>query len=130
MAMRSEAQQPTHDTKEATPDHQWDLALDIASELWLYGEYVVEMDPIPAQRVVDVRWAALQASRLLGDRAKIRVTEMRWGKDPRITMSVRFIDPHGRGLQRAQEGLDALLRSVQEAQTHQRVRATLRRARS
>jgi hypothetical protein len=118
MTMRSVARDPNHDTSEPGGDRQWDLAIDIASELWLYGEYVVEMDPLPAQRLVDVQWAALEAGHLLGARATIRVTETRRKPDPRVTVRVTFVDPNGRGLQRAQEGLDALLRSVQEAQSH------------
>ena len=117
-------------TTEPTGDRQWDLAIDIASELWLHGEYVVELDPLPAQRIVDIRWAALEAGHLLGARAKIRVTEVRRRPERRVTVSVRFVDPNGRSLQRAQEGLDALLQSVQEAQSHEDVRAASRRDRS
>lgn len=125
--MRSVSPEPIHGTIEPGGDRQWDLAIDIASELWLYGEYVVELDPLPAQRLVDIRWAALEAGHLLGARAEIRVTQTRREPDPRVTVSVRFVDPHGRSLQRAQEGLDALLRSVQKAQSHKEARAASRR---
>jgi hypothetical protein len=127
MTMRSVAREPIQDTSEPGGDRQWDLAIEIASELWLYGEYVVEMDALPAQALVDVRWAALEAGHLLGARAKISVTETRRTPCRRVTVSVRFVDPNGRGLQRAQEGLDALLRSVQEAQSHEVVRPASRR---
>lgn len=128
--MRSVSREPIQATSEPGGDRQWDLAIDIASELWLYGEYAVELDPLPAQRLVDVRWAALEAGRLLGARAVIRVTETRPMPDPRVTVSVRYVDPSGRSLQRAQEGLDALLRSVQNAQSRNDTRAAPRRGRS
>jgi len=121
--MRSVSREPNQETSEPGGDRQWDLAIDIASELWLYGEYVAELDPLPAQRLVDIRWAALEAGRLLGARAKVRVTETRRKPDPRVTVSVRYVDPNGRSLQRAQEGLDALLRSVQNAQSRNDARA-------
>lgn len=126
MMMRSVSREPIHDTSGPGGDRRWDLAIDIASELWLYGEYVVELDPLPAQRLVDVHWAALEAGHLLGARAKIRVTATRRWPDPRVTVTVRYVDPNGRDLRRAQEGLDALLRSVQKAQSHKRARASSR----
>jgi hypothetical protein len=124
--MRSETRVPIKDTSEPAVDRQWDLAIDIASELWLRGEYVVELDPLPAQRLVDVQWAALQAGHLLGAEASICVTKHRL-LDPRVTVTVRYVDPTGRGLQRAQEGLDNLLRSVLETRCHKGVRAVPRR---
>ena len=115
--MRPVSRESVHDNGEPGGDRRWDLAIDIASELWLYGEYVVELDPLPAQRLVDVRWAALVAGRLLGARAEFRVTEVRREPDPLVRVTVRYVDANGRSLERAQEGLDALLRSVQQAQT-------------
>jgi hypothetical protein len=127
MMMRSVSREPIHDTSESGENPHWDLVVDIASELWLYGEYVVELDPLPAQRLVDVHWAALQAGHLLGARPRIRVTQTLRKPDPRVTVRVRYVDPDGRSLQRAQEGLDALLRSVQKAQSHKDERASSRR---
>ena len=117
--MRSDAREPTHDDSDTGGDRQWDLAVDIAADLWLYGEYVVELNPFTAQRMVDVHWAALQAGRLLGARAKIHVGERRHLADPRVTVSVTYLDPNGRGLERVQAGLDALLQSVHAARAYQ-----------
>ena len=128
--MRPVSPKPVHDTSGSGGDRHWDLTLDIASELWLYGEYVVELDPLPAQRLVDIRWAALQAGHLLGARAKIHITETRSVPDRRVTVRIRFVDPNGRSLRRAQEGLDALLRSVLEARSRASSRAGTRRGRS
>jgi hypothetical protein len=127
MTMRSVSREPTEDDSEPGGDRRRDLAIEIASELWLYGEYVVELDPMPAQRFVDVRWAALEAGHLLGARAEIRVTEVRRKPDSLVRVSVRYIDPSGRSLKRAQDGLDSLLRSVQQAQPHDGSRAASRR---
>lgn len=95
-------------------DPQWDLTLEIASKLWFYGEYVFDMDPLPSQRLVNVRWAALQAGRLLGVRAEVDVTGPFSSTDPTVTVTVTFADPGGRGRARAHEGFEALLRSVRE----------------
>jgi hypothetical protein len=104
--------------KERAEDPQWDLALEIAGKLWLYGDYVVEISPTPTQRVVDLQWAAHQAGRILGVKTILDITS-HGAKHPTVTVSITFVDPDGRGLRRAQDGLDALLRSVRE---HQSVR--------
>jgi hypothetical protein len=95
-------------------DPLWVLTLEIASKLWFYGEYVFDLDPHPHQRLVNVRWAALQAGRLLGVRAKTTVTGPLSRTDPTVTVTITFDDPDGRTRVRAQEGFDALLRSVRE----------------
>ena len=95
-------------------DPQWDLALDIASKLWFYGEHTIDMDPRPHQRLVNVRWAALQAGRLLGVRAKTTVTGPFSRTDPTVRVTITFHDPDGRNRARAQDGFDALLRCMRE----------------
>jgi len=129
MTMRSDAREPAHDGSRPSGDPHWDLAIDIAADLWLYGEYVVEMESFPTQRLVDVQWAALQAGRLLGAQAKIDVSEQSCTTEPRVTVTVTFVDPNGRGLERAQKGLDALLRSVHEAQVRKGVKVPAPRSR-
>lgn len=104
------------DDRTAPKDPQWDLALEIASALWLHGECVLLVDPHPRQSLVDVRWAALQAGRLLGVRAKVNVAEPDGSGLPLLTATITFVDPGGRGRTRAQEGLEALLRSVRAHQ--------------
>lgn len=100
----------------APKDHQWDLTLEIASALWFRGECVLLVDPHPLQQLVDVRWAALQAGRLLGVRAKVEVSEPASARCPIVTATITFDDLDGRGRTRAQAGLEALLRSVRTQQ--------------
>jgi hypothetical protein len=57
--------------KSQAPDPRWDLALDIVRALELGGRYEVGVDTGNAQRVVDIRWAAHQAGRLLGVKIKV-----------------------------------------------------------
>lgn len=96
----------------APDDPHWDRVVEIASKLWIDGEYVVEIDPFPTQRVVDLQWAAHQAGRVLGGRAKIETSVPRSPADPTMTVTVRYVDPDGQGLQRAEAGLENLLRQV------------------
>ena len=99
-------------------DPRWDLTLEIASRLWFYGEYAFQVAPNPQQELVDLHWAALQAGRLLGGRAKVKVARPFFGADPTVTVTITFADPDGRARARAQDGVDALLRSVQEHLRH------------
>jgi hypothetical protein len=112
--MRDEVAVPSR-RDQVSSDPQWDLALEIAGTLWLYGEHVVVIDPRPVQQLVDVQWAAHQAGRIIGVRSRIELTWNGW-PDPRVTLVITFDDPDGRGLIRAQHGLDALLRSVLDQQ--------------
>ena len=98
----------------ASNDPHWDRVVEIASKLWIDGEYVVELDPVPTQRFIDLQWAAHQAGRVLGGRAKIQTSCARGPEDPTVTVTVRYVDPDGKGLQRAEEGLERLLRHVLE----------------
>jgi hypothetical protein len=69
---------------------------------------------LPTQRLVDLQWAAHQSGRVLGGRAKVQVTQP-LGRDRRaVTVTVTYVDPGGRGLQRAAEGLESLMRLMLE----------------
>jgi hypothetical protein len=105
--------------RQRSEDPHWDLALAIAGKLWLYGEYVVDVDPSPTQRLVDLQWAAYQAGRIIGVKTTLDVTTLS-GADPRVRVGITLVDEDGRGLIRAQDGLDALLRSVRAQQSTRR----------
>lgn len=96
----------------APRDPHWDRVVEIASKLWIDGLYVVELDPSQTQRFVDVQWAAHQAGRVLGGRAKIETSGARGPEDPTVTVTVRYVDPDGKGFQRSESGLEKLLRQV------------------
>jgi hypothetical protein len=96
----------------ASRDPHWDRVVEIASKLWIDGLYVVELDRSQTQRFVDLQWAAHQAGRALGGRAKIETSGARGREDPTVTVTVRYVDADGKGLQRAESGLEELLRQV------------------
>ena len=96
----------------SSKDPHWDRVVEIASKLWIDGVYVVDVDPSQTQRFVDLQWAAHQAGRVLGGRAKIETSGARGSDDPTVTVTVRYVDPDGKGLLRAEEGLEKLLRLV------------------
>ena len=96
----------------ASNDPHWDQVIEIAAKLWIDGVYVAELDPTPTQRYVDLQWAARQAGRVLGGRAKIQTSQARGPKDATVTVTVTYIDPDGKDLQRAEESLERLLRKV------------------
>jgi hypothetical protein len=96
----------------ASKDPHWDRVVEIASKLWIDGLYVVELDPCPTQRFVDLQWAAHQAGKVLGGRAKIETSGARGREDPTVTVTVRYVDPGGKDLQRAEEGLAKLLQEI------------------
>ena len=99
-------------------DTQWDRVIEIASTLWIDGQYVAEIDPSPSQRFVDLQWAAHQAGRVLGGRTSVHVGPARGPADPTVTVTVTYLDPDGRSLQRAEEGLEKLMRKVLTTQDH------------
>jgi hypothetical protein len=107
----------TMDHPNSAPDGRWALTIEIAAKLWIDGEYVTEVDLVPTQRYVDLRWAAHQAGRVLGGRSRIH-TSKRPGRplDPIVVVSVTYVDPTGRGFQQAEEGLETLMRFVLEEQ--------------
>lgn len=98
-------------------DHQWDLVIEIATKLWVDGQFVFELNPVPTQRFVDLHWAARQAGRVLGGRAVLRTSAPGSPEDPTIAMTVTYLDPTGRALLHAEEGLEALMRMVLEHNT-------------
>lgn len=99
-------------TTSTSNDPQWDRVIEIAAKLWVEGMYVTQLDPLPTQRFVDLQWAARKAGRVLGGEAKVRIGHGRAQDDPRVTVTVTYVDSTGRGLQRAEEGLEELLREV------------------
>jgi hypothetical protein len=104
----------------SVPDPRWALTIEIAAKMWIDGEYVTEIDPVPTQRYVDLRWAAHHAGRVLGGRSRIHTSKRhRDPLDPVLIVTVTYVDPTGRGFQQAEEGLEALLQLVLEEQgTH------------
>jgi hypothetical protein len=110
VAGESKARVPMHSP--ASRDPRWDRVVEIASKLWIDGVYVVEADPSRTQRYVDLQWAAHQAGRVLGGRVKIETSGARGPDAPTITVTVTYVDPDGNSLQRAEEGLERLLRQV------------------
>lgn len=91
-------------------DPLWDLVLEIADQLWSYGEYSVVLEPVPTQGLVDVQWAGLQAGRIIGSPTDVEITRCAGGSA--VVVRVTYVDPDGLGMVRAQERLDALRRSV------------------
>jgi hypothetical protein len=98
-------------------DPRWDQVVEIAAKLWIDGVYVARLDPSPTQRFVDLQWAARQAGRVLGGRAVVHTRDAQSPEDSKVTVTVTFVDPDGRGFQRAEEGLETLLRKVLAAQS-------------
>jgi hypothetical protein len=101
---------------EGSRDPQWDLVIEIAAKLWVYGEYVAEVDPLPTQRFVDLQWAARQAGRVLGSRPTVHVGQPRGAENRRVTVTVTYRAPEGQDVQRAEAGLETLMRMVLERQ--------------
>jgi hypothetical protein len=96
-------------------DPQWDLAIEIAAKLWIDGQFVAELHPLPTQRLIDLQWAARQAGRVLGGRATVHTSRPHGSTNPTITVTVTYVDPTGQGLTHAEEGLEAAMRQVLEA---------------
>lgn len=95
-------------------DPQWDLAIEIAAKLWIDGQFVTALHPMPTQRFVDLQWAARQAGRVLGGTVTVHTGRSHSTEDPTVTVTVTYVDPTGQGLKRAEEGLEALMRQVME----------------
>jgi hypothetical protein len=66
-----------------------ELAADIARHLEDAGEYRITLVPSDPQRLVDLRWAALAAGRLMGRRVHVAATRaaVDYGRTP-ITVRV------------------------------------------
>jgi len=98
-------------------DPHWELVVEMAVSIWVDGTYVTQVDRLPTQRFVDVQWAARQAGRVLGGRSQVTTSRANGPTDDTVTITVTVSDPDGRGLQRAEEGLETLLRVVLEERT-------------
>jgi hypothetical protein len=69
-----------------------DLTIEIARALDLDGTCVQWVRPIPAQRVVDVRWAAKRAGRLIGQHVRTTVEPVSEHPDSDLAVVVT-VDP-------------------------------------
>lgn len=98
-----------------TGDRHWDLVIEIAAKLWVDGQYTAELEKTPTQRYIDLQWAARHAGRVLGGRAKVNTGPPRSRNDPTVTVTVTYQESPGeKGFQRAEDGLESLLRRVLE----------------
>ena len=73
-------------------DVQEDLAVGIARQLELEGTCVRLVRSIPQQRVVDVRWAAKRAGRMIGQHVRTSVTHLSERPDSDVAIVVT-VDP-------------------------------------
>jgi len=96
--------------------------MDVVRALEIGGCYERGVDTSDAQSVVDIRWAAHQAGRLLGVRTRVIVAGAGDPSDSSGTATVITLDGGVAEQLRARQGLDALLRSVRQEQTRTLVR--------
>lgn len=89
----------------------WDLVVDITLAVWRSGSYTVSLTPRPGC-LAEIRSAAEEAARVLGVVPHVEFSGPVDSADPVVVVSVTFVDPAGRAVRRAQDGLGALLRSV------------------
>lgn len=61
---------------------------EIAEALQTHGRFLVQIDPLPHQRMVDLHWAAHQAGRLLGIKVRVFVESATADDDSRVTVTV------------------------------------------
>ena len=94
------------------PDPQWDFALVIRSALERGDSYVAEVDTRDAQAMVDIRWAARQAGRLLGVEVEVDVSAPYGHARSISTVTLRGIEGNPSDRATATEGLQRLLDSV------------------
>jgi hypothetical protein len=67
------------------------------------GEYRAVLDPDATQQLVDLRWAALRAGRLLGRRVKVSTTQaVDTGSAP-VVARVTFASGHGSTIPRQRQ---------------------------
>jgi hypothetical protein len=71
-----------------------DLVPTIVQGLQEAGEYRVVLDPLQAQQLVDVRWAALDVERVLGRRVRVVTSRAIETRDAPVTVLVTFGDQH------------------------------------
>ena len=101
-------------TRSGTPDPQWDYTLAIRAALELHGRFEAEVDLRDTQAIVDLRWAALQAGRLLGAGVTVDLGAPAAGVEHIVSASVLLVDGSDRC--RAEEGLRRLRECVHHAQ--------------
>jgi hypothetical protein len=108
--------------KPRVPDPQWDLTMEIVRALELTGSYEVGVDTGNAQRVVDIRWAARQAGRLLGIKTRVTLVDPKDVSARTGTASVTSVDGDLGERLCARQGLNALRNSVRKEQTRTLIR--------
>ena len=69
-----------------------DLAGTIARQLELSGEYRTTLDPRDAQRLVDIRWAALGLGRRLGRRLRVIASRAVETREAPVTVLVTYAE--------------------------------------
>jgi hypothetical protein len=75
----------------------------IATQLDETGEYRAVLDPTAIQQLVDLRWAALRAGRLLGRKVKVSTTQAVTTGDAPILARVTFTAGHGSSIPRQRQ---------------------------
>lgn len=75
----------------------------IATQLDETGEYRAVLDPCAMQQLVDLRWAALRAGRLLGRRVKVTTTQAVTTGGAPVLARVTFISGHGSAIPRQRQ---------------------------
>lgn len=98
-----------------TPDPQWAFTLLLKAALETATAYAVEVDTRDAQALVDIRWAARQAGRLMGATVKVELSSHHGPDDAMATATVRRIESDGPERLIAEEGLQRLLACVRVA---------------
>ncbi|MGY2876773.1 hypothetical protein ACVW00_003963 [Marmoricola sp. URHA0025 HA25] len=90
-----EAPRPRLQQPRSTPVLPDALVPVIATELDETGEYRAVLDASALQQLVDLRWAALRAGRLLGRRVKVSTTQAVTPGDAPVLARVTFTSGHG-----------------------------------
>jgi hypothetical protein len=80
-----------------------DLVPVIVVNLDEAGEYRAVLDPNAAQQLVDLRWAALRAGRLLGRRVKVSTTQAVGTGSAPLVARVTFASGHGSTIPRQRQ---------------------------
>jgi hypothetical protein len=80
-----------------------DLVPTIVVNLDEAGEYRAVLDPSAAQQLVDLRWAALRAGRLLGRRVKVSTTQAIGTGSAPVVARVTFESGHGSAIPRQRQ---------------------------
>jgi hypothetical protein len=81
----------------------------IANQIRGRGYYFADLDPTPTQALIDLRWAAQMAGRLIGCRTETYASAVGRRVPMKITVVVAPVKPSGEG-----SGSDARVRSIVE----------------